>query len=410
MIEADLVIHDIGQLVTCEPTQGEGSLGLLESAAVASRHGEIVWVGPSGRWQWRLELTDDAAVIDAQGRCVLPGFVDARANLLWSGSRADEHAARLRGQPFWGGGIMRSVRLTRGADEEDLVAIGRRRLDSFLRHGITAVEARSGYGLTSDSEELLLRAAQRLAEESPVRVVPTFMGLHVVPDGHTAETYVEQVNEEMLPQFRSLSAFFEAWCDPGAFSPDQCRRLLRRAMGLGYQLKLQAAQVAPGDGPRLAVELLTTTVEQVNYLRDGDARALAESPVVCVICPASTLNLRLASEGSARALAAAGCQLAIATDFNPGTACSENMCLMIGVACLELGLSPEEALRGATLGGARALRLQRQCGSVRMGKRCDLLLLDAESYLEIPYRLGVNLVELTICQGRVYGNGADPLD
>ena len=283
------------------------------------------------------------------------------------------------------------------------MAIGRRRLESYLRHGVTAVEARSGYGLTPESEELLLRVAQRLADESPARVVPTFMGLHVVPDGYTAESYLELVNGEMLPRFRAFSHFFEAWCDPGAFSADQCRRMLRRAMGLGYQIKLQAAQVAPGDGPRLAVELSATTVEQVNYLRDGDARALAESSVVCVVCPTSTLNLRLASEGSARALAAAGCQLAVATDFNPGTACSENMCLMIGIACLELGLSPEEALRGATLGGARALRLQRQCGSVRMGKRCDMLLLDAESYLEIPYRLGVNLVETTICQGRVFG-------
>ncbi len=406
MIEADLVVHGIGQLVTCEPTQGEGALGILESAAVAARNGEIVWVGPSGRWQWRLELTDNAQVIDAQGRCVLPGFVDARANLLWTGSRADEHAARLRGQPFWGGGILRSVRLTRGVDEEELMAIGRRRLQSYLRHGVTAVEARSGYGLTTETEELLLRVGQRLDEESPARVVPTFMGLHVVPDGHTAESYLQLVNEEMLPRFRAFSHFFEAWCDPGAFTAEQCRRMLRRAMGLGYQLKLQAAQVSPGDGPRLAIELLATTVEQVNYLRDGDARALAESSVVCVICPTSTLNLRLASEGSARALAAAGCQLAVATDYNPGTACSENMCLMIGIACLELGLSPEEAVRGATLGGARALRLQRQCGSVRMGKRCDLLLLDAESYLEIPYRLGVNLVETTICQGQVFNQSS----
>ncbi len=410
MIEADLVVHGIGQLVTCEPTQGEGTLGLLESAAVASRNGEIVWVGPSGRWQWRLELTEDARVIDAHGRCVLPGFVDARSNLLWMGSRADEHAARLRGQPFWGGGIMRSVRITRACSEEELMAVGRRRVQSLLRHGITAVEARSGYGLSAGSEELLLRCGQRLEEETPVRVVNTFMGMHVVPEGQSAEAYLQAVNEEMLPAFRSLSHFFEAWCDPGAFTAEQCRRMLKRATGLGYQIKLQAAQVAPGDGPRLAVELMATTVEQLNYLRDGDARALAESPVVCVICPASTLNLRLASEGSARALAAAGCQLAVATDYNPGTACSENMCLMIGIACLELGLTPEEALRGATAGGARALRIQRQCGSVRMGKRCDLLLLDAESYLEIPYRLGVNLVETTICQGRVFGKDADPFD
>jgi imidazolonepropionase len=149
------------------------------------------------------------------------------------------------------------------------------------------------------------------------------------------------------------------------------------------------------------VDLGVTSVDQLNYLGDGDARMLAESAVVCVLCPGTTANLRLVGEGSARALAGAGCQLAIATDYNPGTSCSENMCLMIGLACQELGLTIEESLRAATLGGARALRLQRQCGSVRLGKRCDLLMLDAESYIEIPYRLGVNLVETAICQGRV---------
>jgi imidazolonepropionase len=402
VIEADLVVHNIGQLVTCEPMQGEGALGLLESAAVAARDGHIVWVGPSGRWHWRLELTADARVIDAEGRCCLPGFVDARANLVWHGSRADEHAARLRGQPFWGGGIMRSVRLTRSAGTEELARAAEWRLRSFLRHGITTVESRTGFGLTPGDEERLLEVSARVAARTPVKVVPTLMAAHVVPDGAEGDAYLEEVVEEMLPRLRHLAAFAEAWCDPGAFKAEQCRRLLRKALGAGYQLKLQASQVAPGEGPRVAVELGATTVEELNYLRDGDARMLAESTAVCVICPGSTLNLRLASEGAARTLAAAGCQLAIATDFNPGTSCSENMCLMIGLACLELGLAPEEAVRAATLGGARALRQQRHAGSVRMGKRCDLLLLDADSYLEIPYRLGVNLVATTICQGRVF--------
>ena len=400
MIEADLVVHDIGQLVTCEPTQGEGPLGLLENAAVAARHGQIVWVGPTSRWQGRLQLPADAPIVDARGCCVLPGFVDAHAHLLWAGSRADEYAARVRGQPYWGGGIMRTVRLTRGASEQDLLTAGRKRLRSYLRHGITALEVKSGFGLEAGAEERLLRTGMLLAEETPQRLVTTFFGAHVVPDGISPEQYLRDVLDEMIPRFRPLATFCDAWCDPGAFDGDQCRRILNKAHGYGYQLKLHASQLAPGDGPRLAVELGATSVDHLDYLRDGDARLLAESSVVCVLCPGTTTNLRLASEGSARALAAAGCQLAIATDYNPGTSCSENMCLMIGLACQELGLGPEVAVRGATIGGARALRLQRQCGSVRLGKRCDLLLLDAESYLEIPYRLGVNLVERTICQGR----------
>jgi imidazolonepropionase len=401
VIVADLVVHGIGQLVTCDPGQGEGPLGILENAAVAALDGQVVWVGPSGRWEWRIDLAEDARVIDAGGACVVPGFVDSHVHLLWAGSRADEHAARLRGQPYWGGGIMRSVRLTRGCTDDELLATGRQRLRSFLRHGVTALEVKTGFGLSVEHEARLLGAAGRLAAESRQRLVVTFMGAHVVPDGVGPAEYVGTLTEEMLPRFRGLAAFCDAWCDPGAFDAASSRRILRRALGLGYQLKLHASEVAPGDGPAIAVEVGATSVDQLNYLREGDARLLAESSVVCVICPGTTVNLGLAGEGAARALAAAGAKLAVASDFNPGTSCSENMCLMIGLACLELGLSPEDALRGATIGGARALRLQRQCGSLRPGKRCDLNILDAETYLEIPYRLGVNLVESTICQGRV---------
>src|SRR5438270_12491080 len=152
VIEADLVVHGIGQLVTCEPTQGEGPLGLVENAAVAARQGQIVWVGPTSRWQGRLQLPAHATIVDAQGCCVLPGFVDAHSHLLWAGSRADEYAARVRGQPYWGGGIMRTVRATRAARPEELARAVRKRLRSYLRHGVTALEVKSGYGLDLATE------------------------------------------------------------------------------------------------------------------------------------------------------------------------------------------------------------------------------------------------------------------
>jgi len=399
LIEADTVVHSIGQLVTGEPSQGEGPLGLLEGAAVASRRGQIVWIGPSSRWADRLRLSPEARIVDAGGCCALPGFVDAHVHLLWTGSQADEYRARLIGQPSWGGGIMRTVSHTRQAHEDELLRLGRKRLRSYLRHGVTALEVRSGFGLDAGTEERLLRTADRLAQETPQRLASTFGGAHVVPEGISTPEYLRQLVDDMVPRFRSLATFCAAWCDPGAFTSAQCRRILNKARGLGYQVKVHASQLAPGDGPRLAVEVGATSIEHLEYLRDDDARLLAGSSVVCVICPGTTVSLRLAGEGTARQLAAAGCQLAIATDYNPGICCSENMCLMIGIACQELGLTPEEAIRAATLGGARALRLHRQHGSIRLGKRCDLLLLDAESYLEIPYRLGVNLVRTTICQG-----------
>ena len=401
MIQADLVLHGIGQLVTCEAGQGEGPLGILEQAAVASRNGQIVWIGPTGRWLRRVRPVEGARVLDAGGRCVVPGFVDSHVHLLWAGSRADEAAARIRGQAFADGGIMRTVRETRLAGEDALVEIGRTRLRSFLKHGVTTLEAKSGYGLSVESEEALLRAAGRLSEEGPQYVVPTFLGAHVVPDERTPADYLDEVCEVMLPRFRGLASFCDAWSDPGAFDAGQCRRVLTRAAELGYLLKLHAAQLAPGDGARLAVELGAASVDHLHYLREGDARLLAQSQVVCVVCPGTAVNLRMAAEGSARTLAGAGCRLAVASDFNPGTSASENMCLTIGLACLELGLTPEEAVAGATIGGARALRVNRRCGSIRLGKRCDLALLDADSYLEIPYRLGVNLVSATVCNGRL---------
>jgi imidazolonepropionase len=401
VIHADLVVHGIGQLVTCEAGQGEGPLGLLEQAAVASRNGQIVWVGPTGRWLRRVRALDGARIIDAGGRCVVPGFVDSHVHLLWSGSRADEAAARVRGQSFPDGGIMRTVRQTRLVDEDGLVEIGRSRLRSFLKHGVTTLEAKSGYGLSVEAEEALLRAAVRLGEEGPQAVVVTFLGAHVVPDGRTTADYLDEVCEVMLPRFRGLATFCDAWSDPGAFDAAQCRRVLSQAAALGYLLKLHAGQLAPGDGARLAVELGAASVDHLHYLREGDARMLAQSQVVCVLCPGTAVNLRMAAEGSARTLAGAGARLAVASDFNPGTSASENMCLTIGLACLELGLTPEEALAGATIGGARALRVNRRCGSVRLGKRCDLAVLDADSYLEIPYRLGVNLVSATVCDGRL---------
>jgi imidazolonepropionase len=296
---------------------------------------------------------------------------------------------------------MRTVRETRLAGEDALVEIGRTRLRSFLKHGVTTLEAKSGYGLTVESEEALLRAAGRLSAEGPQSVVATFLGAHVVPDDRTPADYLDEVCEVMLPRFRGLAAFCDTWSDPGAFDIGQCRRVLTRAAQLGYLLKLHAAQLAPGDGARLAVQLGAASVDHLHYLREGDARLLAQSQVVCVLCPGTAVNLRMAAEGSARVLSGAGVRLAVASDFNPGTSASENMCLTIGLACLELGLTPEEALAGATIGGARALRVQRRCGSIRLGKRCDLALLDADSYLEIPYRLGVNLVSSTICNGRL---------
>jgi imidazolonepropionase len=405
---ADFVLRRAGELVTMSASDG---LGVVEHGALAASGDRIVWVGAeveldeatdgSGR---PVRIADDAVVVDAEGAVVLPGFVDSHTHAVFAGSRADEYSARLEGVSYAeilasGGGINRTVAATRAATAEELAAATRRRLDSFLAHGTTTLEIKSGYGLTLADERKMLAAA---AVEHPTRRVRTFLGAHFVPPEYEgrADDFIAAVCNEMLPALAGEAEFCDVFCDEGAFTVEQSRRVLTTARGLGYGLKIHADELARSGGSRLAAELGCVSADHLVHAARDDISALHEAGVVATMLPGTSFTLG-APYAPGPAFLEAGVTVALATDFNPGTCYCENLQIAIALACQGMRLAPDQALFAATMGGAAALALQNDVGSLQPGKACDLIVLAAESRRELPYHFGVNLVDGVVVGGTV---------
>jgi imidazolonepropionase len=398
----DLLITGIGELVTNAPGAAD-LVGAVTDAVVAVRGGSVVFAGAAA------SLPDELAeleTIDVGGRAVLPGFVDAHTHVVFAGDRADEFARRLRGETYQevlasGGGILSTVRATRAADEEDLIVSAAGRLDRMLRHGTTTAEAKSGYGLDLETERRCLAVIHALGEHHPVDLVPTFLGAHAVPAdfGPDRDGYVRFVVEEALPACAPLAAFCDVFCDEGAFTVDESRRVLEAGAGAGLGLRVHADELAHSGGARLAAELGAASADHLAWVDEADARALAEAGTVAVLLPATTFSLRTRHYAPGRMLWDAGVTVALGTDCNPGTSYTESMPFVVALACLELGLTPEEAVWAATAGSAASLGLHDR-GRLTEGAAGDLILLDAPSYRHLPYRPGVDLVRTVVKAGR----------
>ncbi|MDT0164181.1 imidazolonepropionase [Actinotalea sp. AC32] len=375
-----LVVDRIGTLVTWdeEPVQRD--------AAVVVDGGRVVWTGPAAR----APSADER--IDADGRCVVPGFVDAHTHLVFAGDRSEEFAARLAGTPYAAGGIRTTVAATRAASDDELLSRARALAAEALRSGTTTIEVKSGYGLTVDDERRSLEVAARLTEHR------TFLGAHVVPDGD-ADAYVDLVCGPMLDAAATLATAVDAFCEQGAFDEDQCRRVLRAGKDRGLDVHVHANQLGPGPGARLAAELGAASADHCTHLTDDDVSALRDAEVVAVLVPVAEFSTRSAY-APARRLVDAGVTVALATDCNPGTSFTTSMPIVVALACRELGLTPLEALRAATLGGAAALR-DGDVGHLRVGAHADLVVLDAPSPVHLAYRPGVDLVHRVVRRGEV---------
>ena len=397
----DFVLRGTAELATMSGADG---LGLVASGALAARDGRIVWVGAERDLDGHVAVAEDAVVVDAEGAAVLPGFVDPHTHAVFAGSRAGEYGERVVGRTYadilaGGGGINATVRATRAAGTQELAALTHRRLDSFLSHGTTTVEIKSGYGLTLADERDMLAAA---GVEHPVRRVRTFLGAHAVPDEFVgrADDYVERVCSEMLPALRGEAEFVDVFCDVGAFTVEQSRRVLLAARGLGYKLKIHAEELARSGGALLAAEVGCVSADHLVHATWEEIAALAQASVVAVALPGTSFSLG-AAYAPARAFLEAVLAVALATDFNPGTCYCENMQMVIALGCQEMHLAPAESLRAATLGAAAAIGRQDEVGSLEPGKWCDLLVLDADSHAELPYHWGVNLVRGVVIGGHV---------
>jgi imidazolonepropionase len=381
-----LVIDRIGMLVTNDPELGEGPLGIVRDAALVIEEELVKSVDKAG-------ATGDER-IDADGRCVIPGFVDSHTHLVFAGDRAEEFAARMAGQPYAAGGIRLTTEATRAASDEELTALAWARRQEALRAGITHIEIKSGYGLETDAERRTCEVAAQLTDDV------TFLGAHIVPAEYEgrADDYVDLVCGEMLAACAPLCRWVDVFCERGAFDVDQSRAVLGAGRRAGLGLRVHGNQLGPGPGARLAVEMDAASVDHCTYLEAADIEALAASDTVATFLPATDFSTRQPYP-DARPVIEAGASVAIATNCNPGSSYTTSMAFCIALAVREMGMTAEEALRAATLGGARALRRE-DVGALRPGARADALVLQAPSYAHLVYRPGVPLVAATIASGR----------
>jgi imidazolonepropionase len=324
--------------------------------------------------------------LDVGGRAVVPGFVDAHTHLVFAGDRRQEFAARLAGRTYEAGGIMATVAATRAASTDELVAGVVQRAEECLLDGTTTLEAKSGYGLDVETERRSLEALQAADARVPVDIVPTFLGAHLNPhDG-----YVDEVVDDMLPACAPLARFCDAFCDTGALSVDDARRVLEAGRAHGLTPRIHAEELAHTGAARLAAELRCASADHLIHADADDARALAAAGVVAVLLPATSHCLR-ADNAPARLLVDAGATVALATDCNPGTSYTTSMPFVIGLACVEYGLTVEEAITAATWGGAQAL-CRDDIGRLAVGAAADITVLDTDHWLDLAYRPGARLV------------------
>jgi len=406
-------IVNIGQLVTLvgpkRPRVGRElkDLAILEDAAVLIANGQVADIGESSKL--RSQSSRDTVVIDAERRCVTPGFVDAHTHLVFAGNRAAEFEQRIAGATYQeiaaaGGGILKTVALTRAASEDELLVAARQHRDWMLRGGTTTLEAKSGYGLDRDTELKMLRVLRRLNEEGPLRVAPTLLAAHTVPPEYASgrAEYVKFVADELIPEVAGarLAQYCDAFCDDHAFSVEETRTVLTAAQRNGLKLRVHAEQFRSGTGADLAAELGANTADHLETATDESLERLRAAGVQPVLLPGSVFALSRSQYPPARKMIEAGLAVVIATDFNPGSSPVPSMPFMLSLACVEMRLSPAEALTAATINAAYSLGVGDQVGSLEVGKQADFLIHEFTDYREIPYFIAAPMRPRVFIAGR----------
>lgn len=405
----ELIIHNTSEVLTCAGDwrgKAEDALAPIPQGAVGISSGRIAWLGtnpPKG------SVSGHTQEVDAKGGFVGPGFVDCHTHVVFAGDRSDEFEARCQGKTYLeiaqaGGGIAKTVRATRDATAEELIALALPRLDRLLRHGVTTAEVKSGYGLTVESELKLLEVVRALGDRQPVSLVGTVLGLHALPPGFSGprEAYVREVIDELLPKVAkaSLARFCDVFVEQTAFTHDEARACLTAGKALGLAPRLHVDQLTANGGAQLAAELGAVTADHLEQISPEGIAALKAAGTVAVLAPTSTLFARARPFAPGRALKDAGVPVALCTNVNPGSSNSENVFLAMGLACVENGLTPAEAYLGFTQVGGLALR-DESLGRLVEGGPADLVVFAADSYRALPYHFAMNDVSHVVKSGRL---------
>lgn len=377
-------------------------LSIIENGSIWLENGIIQAVGTTEQLEALYKEREiEAEIIDATGHLITPGLVDPHTHVAFGGSREREFEMRLEGATYMqimnaGGGIHATTKMTREATEDALVDQTSKRLDSFLAHGVTTIEGKSGYGLDLETELKQLRVMKRLQEEHPVDIVPTFMGAHAVPTEYKGreEEYVDLIINEMLPVVakEKLAKFNDVFCEVGVFTPEQSERILEAGKSLGLIPKIHADEIEPYEGAELAARIGAISAEHLLKASSTGIQAMAEQGVIACLLPATALYLReTAAQG--RVMIDAGVPVAISTDCNPGSSPTTSMPLVMNLACISMRLTPAESLCAATYNAACAIQMEDKVGSLEVGKQADVVLWNVQSYQQLQYLFGVNHVK-----------------
>jgi imidazolonepropionase len=418
-MKSDLIVKNIGQLVTCasngKPKKGVQmqDVGIVENGAVAIENGKIVGVGSFVDISRDFESQN---IFDAEEKVVTPGFVECHTHIVFGGDRINEFELRIKGASYMeimeaGGGIVSTVAQTRKASLSELVEQSRKRLNQLLALGVTTCEVKTGYGLDTETELKMLEAIFELDKSHPIDLIPTFLPAHAFPAEfkERPDEYVDLICDEMLPKakeiqnskFKSRNFFVDVFCEKNAFTLEQSKRVLLSAKNLGFKIKAHVDEFTNLGCARFAIENGAVSIDHLDAISAGEIELLAESDTIGVVTPTVNFNFGSSEFADARKMIDAGCAIALSTDFNPGSAPCPSLPNAMAIACRYQKLLPSEALNAATINAAFAVDLGEQIGSVEVGKQADLLVLDAEDYRKLSYEFGGSCIKKVFKKGKV---------
>jgi len=413
VINKNLIIKNAAQIVRCSGRQAKcgnqmSQLNIIENGNVVITNGIITYVGE------KLEFPPytnpyEYKTIDATGKAVLPGFVDSHTHLIFGGYREEEFSWRMRGDSYMsimarGGGIHNTMEATRRASFEELYTAAKIRLECMLQLGVTTVEAKSGYGMNTETELKQLAVIQELNRTQPVSIVPTFMGAHATPKEFQGreDDFIDYVTQEIMPEVkeRKLATFCDIFCEKNVFSIEQSQKYLQKAKEIGFLLKIHADEIVSFGGAELAAKMGCTSADHLLHASDEGIRQMAENNVVATLLPCTAFSLK-ENFADARKMIDSGCAVALATDLNPGSSFTSSIPLVFALACIYMKMTPEETVNALTINGAAAVARAESIGSIDEGKRADIVILDFPSYKFLPYHIGMNIVKTVIKNGEI---------